>query len=292
MTYEEMVEKAQRMRSRDLFGAVTAEELAEFAAMQIELQLPISDSRTVRVYRLAPQSPPDHCPLIINFHGGGFIKGRQAKDQLFCSKLALQFNCIVWDVDYSLAPQAPYPAAVEESYAVTEYAFAHANELGIDPARILLMGHSAGGNLAAVVCIKACEAGAFKPCGLVMEFCPLDLHTDPATKPRIEGDIPAEVARAYNAFYCSPQAAKTPYVSPLLANDSQLKHFPDTLIVSAGKDSLCFEDEEFAQKLAQAGVWITCRRFENSLHGFTINRTDEWQDAMPLLLGFVNAHIV
>ena len=291
MTYEEMVERALHMRSRDLFGAVSTEEIEPYAHMQSELYIPVGEDKKVHIYQITPQEVLPQCPLLINFHGGGFIKGRQDKDQLFCSKLTTAFSCVVWDVDYSLAPESPYPAAVEESYAVVQYAFAHACQLGIDSTRIILMGHSAGGNLAATACLKLAETKEFKPKGLVIEFCPLDLYTDPAAKPRAEGDMPAEVAKTYNAFYCAPQIAQDPYVSPIFASDKQLAGFPDTLIMTAGKDSLCYEDEEFALKLARAGVTVTCKRFQNSHHGFTINRTDDWQCSMDLLLKFISAHL-
>ena len=292
MTYEEMVERAKRMRSRDIFGAVPQEEIDAVGAIQRELQLPVCDGRTVRVFQLEPKDGREvNCPLILNFHGGGFIKGRQTKDQLFCSQLAVEFGCLVWDVDYSLAPENPYPAAVEESYAVTAYAFSHAAEYGVDAKRIILLGHSAGGNLVATVCLRAGETKAFRPAAAVMEFCPMDLATDPATKPRAEGDMPAEVARTYNAFYCPAELADTPYVSPGFATQEQLAGFPDTLIMSAEKDSLCFEDEEFAMKLARAGVAVTCKRFRNSLHGFTINRNGAWEESQAMLKRFIRGYI-
>ena len=292
MTYEEMVERAQRMRSRDVFGAVPREEIDAVGALQTELDLQVSDKHTVHIYQLEPKSGcRDNTPLIINFHGGGFIKGRQTKDELFCSQMAVEFDCKIWDVDYSLAPEYPYPTAVEESYAVVAYAFAHAAEFGIDTNRIVLLGHSAGGNLVATVCLRAGETKAFRPAAVVMEFFPIDLATDPATKPRAEGDMPAEVARTYNAFYCPPELANTPYVSPGFATQEQLTYFPDTLIMSAAKDSLCFEDEEFAMRLAQAGVAVTCKRFQNSLHGFTINRNGDWEESQKLLKDFVGRYI-
>lgn len=291
MEYAEMVERAQRMRSRDLFGQVPAEELAQFDVKQTEISLDVGLSKPVHIFVLEDKEPGENRPMILNFHGGGFIKGRQSKDQLFCSKLVETFHALVWDVDYSLAPEDPYPAAVNESYAVAEYAFAHAKELGVDPSRILLAGHSAGGNLVATICIKAGETKAFKAAGAIMEFCPLDLYTDPGTKPRAEGDMPAEVARTYNAFYCPAEEAKNPYVSPIFASQEQLSAFPDTLIMSADRDSLCFEDEEFAMALARAGVTTTCCRFPDSLHGFTINRSGAWEASTELFMTFAKAHI-
>jgi acetyl esterase len=194
-------------------------------------------------------------------------------------------------VDYSLAPENPFPTAVHEAYDVVKYAFDHAEELDIDPARVILMGHSAGGNLAATVCMRAGETGAFKPAGLIAEFFPTDLYTDPAEKTRVEGDMPAEVAKTYNAFYCAGELAKDPYASPAFASEEQLKAFPDTLIMTGGRDSLCFEAEEFALRLSRAGVTVTSRRFVNSLHGFTINRTDEWEDGLKLIENFIETHI-
>ncbi len=290
MTFDEMIARAEQMRSRDLYGAVSPEELRQYPAIQAEFQLASEDGGEVHIYKIMPENRPMGCPMIINFHGGGFIKGRQLKDQLFCSKLALAFQCLVWDVDYSLAPERPYPAAVEESYSVVSYAFAHADELGIDVSRILLIGHSAGGNLAATVCMKASETKAFHPAGLVMGYSPLDLYTDPALKPRVEGDMPAETAKAYNAFYHDSETAKNPYVSPIFADECQLEGFPDTLIFSCGLDSLCYEDEEFAMKLSRSGVNVISRRFKNSLHGFTLNRTEEWEDGMALMFDFIKHH--
>lgn len=195
-------------------------------------------------------------------------------------------------MDYSLAPEHPFPKAVHEAYDVVKYAYDHGEELGIDREKIILMGHSAGGNLAVTVCMRAGETRDFRPAGLLAEYFPADLCTDPEKKKRAEGDMPAEVAKAYNAFYCDGENAGNPYASPLFATKEQLRSFPDTLIISAGMDSLCYEDEEFAAKLIQAGVTVTARRFMNSRHGFTVNRTDEWEDALSLTEDFIQRNLI
>ena len=99
------------------------------------------------------------------------------------------------------------------------------------------------------------------------------------------------VAKAYNAFYIDPAIAKDPYASPMFATPKQLASFPDTLVMTAGQDGLCFEDEEFALKLARAGVTVTCRRFVNSLHGFILNRNGDWEAGMALLKTFLAVHL-
>lgn len=285
MTKQEMIERAEKMRSCDLYGQVSEAELEGLSAAETEVKIPVSQGRDILVYQIETKNRPSQGGMLINFHGGGFIKGRQEKDRLFCSKLAEKFQALVWDVDYSLAPEAPFPKAVYEAYDAVKYAFDRSGELGIDRNKIILMGHSAGGNLAATVCMKAGETGDFLPAGLVAEFFPADLYTDPAEKTRVEGDMPAKVAKTYNSFYCSGEQAKDPYASPIFAMEEQLRHFPDTLILSAGLDSLCYEDEEFALKLMRAGV--TGRRFTESRHGFTINRSDEWEEGMRLIEEFV-----
>ena len=221
-----------------MYGKVDREELDSLTAIQELIEIPVSGG-SVPVFQIISEKRSSNSGMIINFHGGGFMKGRQDKDRVFCSRMAEKFNALVWDVDYSLAPENPFPKAVDEAYQVVKYAFEHSKELEVDTNRIFLIGHSAGGNLAVTVCMKAGEA------------------------------------------------AKNPYVSPLFAEEEQLRGFPETLIMSAGLDSLCFEDEEFAMKLSRAGVPVTCKRFTKSHHGFTINRTDEWEESLSLIEKFM-----
>lgn len=291
MTREEMIVKAVQMRTNNLYGKEIEKELDAITSIQKKIKVPISEFEQVPVYQITPETRKLQSPMLINFHGGGFIKERQGKDQIFCSGLAEKFHALVWDVDYSLAPEYPFPQAVKEAYGVVKYAVGHSEELGIDPDRIVLLGHSAGGNLVSTVCMKAGETKEFKVACAIAEFFPVDMYTDPAEKKWVEGDMPATVAKTYNAFYCDRNEAKAPYVSPLFASEEVLKHFPDTLIISCGLDSLCYEDEEFALKLTRSGVTVTSKRFLNSRHGFTINRWDEWKESLALIEKFIKIHI-
>ena len=194
MTRKEMIERAIQIRSRDLYGKVDREELDSLTAIQKLIEIPVSGG-SVPVFQIISEKRSSNSGMIINFHGGGFMKGRQDKDRVFCSRMAEKFNALVWDVDYSLAPENPFPKAVDEAYQVVKYAFEHSKELEVDTNRIFLIGHSAGGNLAVTVCMKAGETREFQPKGLIAEFFPTDLYTDPVLKTRIEGDMPAETAR-------------------------------------------------------------------------------------------------
>lgn len=289
MTRAEMIEKAKIIRSRDRFGTMTQEELDALPGSERLLQIPVGNGKTVPVYEIRPDTPlEENCPMLINFHGGGFLKGRSDRDKRYCCHMAQELGCLVWDVDYSLAPEAPFPTALEESYAVTAYAFAHAKQLGVDISRIALAGHSAGGNLVAAMMIQSYRQNGFRPCALLMEYFPANQTIDPADKlsPELRQDPwwiqRAKTEKEYTLYYCSDEQAKDPLCSPLLAHDEELASFPDSLVISAGKDSLQQETESFAHRLIGLGVTVTARRIPEAVHGFTTNRTDGWEKALDL----------
>lgn len=142
MTFEEKVAMANTMRSRSRVGPVSPEELAVLPGTEKELWIEVADGRKVHLFEERPDALPENAALLLNFHGGGFIKGRTDRDRRYCCTLMEQLNCLVWDVDYCLAPEQAFPAAVEETYGIIAYASEHAPELGIDPQKILLAGHS------------------------------------------------------------------------------------------------------------------------------------------------------
>lgn len=310
MTREEMVEMAREIRSRDAFEPVSLEELDAYGVNQRKLEILVSprqdedldmgragetgNGRKVIVYELRPMEGLENdAALIINFHGGGFIKGRADRDRLYCSRLARELTCLVWDVDYCLAPEDPFPGAVHDCYGVAEYAFRNGKVLGVDPSRIFLAGHSAGGNLAAAVCLMAGKRKEFRPCGALMEYFPADFTRSPLDRltPEQQADermaARARMGELYNLFYTLPDQRTNPLASPLLASEEALACFPPSLIISAGMDDLRHETEEMARRLGQARVPATFRRFKNSPHGFTINRRGEWEEAVHLHLVFM-----
>ena len=262
MTRSEMIVKAKIIRSRDRFGTMAQEELDALPGTKTLLQIPVDGGKRVPVYEIRPDTP----------------------------------GCLVWDVDYSLAPEAPFPTALNESYAVTAYAFAHAEELGIDPQRIALAGHSAGGNLVATMLIRAYREQSFRPLAALMEYFPADQTIDPADKlsPELRQDPwwlqRAATEKEYTLYYCSPEQAEDPLCSPMLASDEELASFPDSLVISAGKDSLQQETESFAHRLMSLGVPVTGCRIPEAVHGFTTNRTEGWEKALALHCKFFQSH--
>ena len=178
MTREEKIAIADMVRSRDRFGPVSPEELAALPGKEQELWVHTKNGKTVHVFEERPDNLPEQAALLLNFHGGGFLKGRTDRDRRYCCWVMEQLNCMVWDVDYSLAPEAPFPFAAEEAYEIVSYVFEHAAELGIDKEKIILAGHSAGGNLVASVLIKNAETKELNPCCALMEYFPTDNTVD------------------------------------------------------------------------------------------------------------------
>ena len=118
MTREEKIAIADMVRSRDRFGPVSPEELAALPGKEQELWVHTKNGKTVHVFEERPDNLPEQAALLLNFHGGGFLKGRTDRDRRYCCWVMEQLNCMVWDVDYSLAPEAPFPFAAEEAYEI------------------------------------------------------------------------------------------------------------------------------------------------------------------------------
>lgn len=235
---------------------------------------------------------PETLPLFVDMHGGGFTLGNAEMDDPFMFMVAEASGVKILSVDYSLAPQHPFPTALHECYGVVKYASEHPEELGIDPGNIAVGGHSAGGNLGAGICLLDAERNELSVKALILDYPPLDLHTDPHLKPRPKKAIPPWLARVFDAAYTeSRKAAKNPLISPCFATAQQLSFFPPTLIISAGQDSLAAEEAAFKDMLESAGVPVTYRLFEGVPHGFTLKEGPEADEAWQMMVDFLKRHL-
>lgn len=286
-TREEMIRMAKETRKQVTNAVVKPEELAAWPVTMEKLLIPtrVGDSQC---YLASPEQQEDGpLPLIINLHGGGFIRQRTDNDQLFCRRMSCELGCRTLDVDYRVAPEHPFPAGLHECYDVTVWAWEHAETLGIDREQIILMGHSAGGNFVLGISILLREnQSPVRLLGVISEYPPTDLATDPGAKKCVDQVIPAERARLYNLYYCDEEQQKNPYVSLVRMPQERLKELPRTLFITAAQDSLCFEAEEFALKMAAAGNEVTLKRFPGVGHAFTIYRRPGWEEAVELIVRY------
>lgn len=235
---------------------------------------------------------PDRLPLYVNIHGGGFTASKPENDDKFMQMLADRVNIKVINIDYSLSPEAQFPKAMNECYAVIEYAKAHADELGIDPEHIAIGGHSAGGNISAAVCLKDGAANKLGLRGLIVDYAPMDIYTDAYLKNRPKGSIPPEASRIADPSYChKKEDRKNPLVSPAFATVEQAKHLPPTLVITASLDSLCQEGEVFKDTAKKAGVPVTFKRFEGAKHGFTHYGGAQADEAWAMMADFLKENL-
>jgi acetyl esterase len=223
----------------------------------------------LRIYTPADITLP--APALVYFHGGCFVAGTLDMEDSPCRGLANAGICVVVAADYRLSPENKFPAAVDDAYAATSWVADNARDLGIDSGRIAVGGHSAGGNLAAVVAQLANGWGgpavAFQLLVLPITDCST---VTPSRRENAKGYLLTKdmLDWSMRQYLRSDVDRKAPQCSPLLSED--LKGLPPALIITAEYDPLRDEGERYAEKLRQAGVAATVRRFEGAIHAFFI----------------------
>jgi len=218
-----------------------------------------------RHYRATAATP---APLLIYYHGGGWVIGDLDSHDDICRKLARDAKCNVIAVDYRLAPEHPAPAAVDDCIAATKWIFANATSLGIDPTRVAIGGDSAGGNLSALVAMHAGE----KPVFQLLVYPATDMRMGQQShKDNAQGYLlTADSMKWFIGHYLQGDDKKKldPMMSPLLSSDAALKKSPPTLVITAEFDPLRDEGEEYAAKLASLDVPTSTVRFNGQIHAF------------------------
>lgn len=212
---------------------------------------------------------PGKRAVIVHFHGGGWVSGSPREADFICSTVAKGTGAIVVSVDYRLAPRNPYPAGLDDCYAALVWVDGHAAELGGDPARLGLLGESAGGNLAAAVSLLARDRGGptIRHQGLLYPATDASMtapsHRTNANAPWLTA---AGVRNAYH-HYLPPEANPLePGISPLHA--AHHASLPPTTIVVAGHDPLHDEGVMYAERLRKAGVPVDLFDYPRMVHGF------------------------
>jgi len=223
----------------------------------------------LRLYRGkgVPKDRPQ--PALIYFHGGGWVIGDLESHDQLCRALANAMPSIVVAVDYRLAPEHKFPAAVEDAIAATRWIADNGARLGIDAARLAVAGDSAGGNLAAVVSLDARDRGGPRLVHQVLIYPGTDMRMGWPSLERHAQQLPLTRAgmQWFVAHYLRNEADKADWrASPLMA--SSLKDLPPALVITAGFDPLCDEGEAYAAALRKAGVRVAHERFEGQIHGF------------------------
>jgi acetyl esterase/lipase len=222
--------------------------------------------------RLYRASAGGTLPALVFFHGGGWVVGDIESHDTVCRHLANRAGCVVVSVDYRLAPEHKFPAAVEDCFAATEWVADNASSLGVDAGRLAVGGDSAGGNLAAVVSLMARDRDAPRISYQLLIYPALDAAMrHPSIARFAEGYLltGATMRWFYEQYLHTPEDAADWRVSPLAAPN--LGGVAPAFVLTAGYDPLCDEGDAYAARLAAAGVAVTHRRFADQIHGFAMN---------------------
>lgn len=237
-----------------------------------DMEIPAAHgSIPARVYRPHATESGATPPVVVFFHGGGFVFCDLETHDGFCRVVSRGTGAIVVSVDYRLAPEHRAPAAAEDAMTATLWAIEHADQLGGDPSRVVTMGDSAGGNLAAVACLMLRDTGQPQPAGQVLLYPVIDPACD------------SESARAYATGYFNTRAATqwywqqylpdggvvpspTSHVAPLSAET--LAGLPPAVVVTSGLDPLSSEGHAYAAALRSDGVPVVHRDYGGLFHGF------------------------
>ncbi|MEJ2867107.1 alpha/beta hydrolase [Actinomycetospora sp. OC33-EN08] len=263
-------ERSGRIQAGPAGRAVVGRHDRRVVTEDASLELPDA-TLPVRVYR-PPHLAAVPAPVVVNFHGGGFVQGDLDQSDWYCGQVALLAGVVVVSVDYRLAPEHPFPGPADDCYGAVAALVADPGRWGIDPARVAVTGDSAGGNLATVVCLMARDArrrGEDAPTiGAQCLVYPGVEMVDVLPSERAIPTAPilhASDIRGFHRLYLGGADGTDPYASPLRAD---LTGLPPALVQTAEHDPLRDHGIRYADALRAAGVTVRHTDYQGACHGY------------------------
>jgi acetyl esterase len=250
-------------RAAAVAGTGEAEPVAE--VRDVSIPGPSGDIRA-RIYR---PDGDDRLPILVYYFGGGWSLGTLDTGDGVCRMLTNAARCVTVSVEYRLAPEHKFPAAVEDCYAGLAWAAAAAQELGADATRLAVAGDSAGGNLAAAVCLLARERGGPALAHQLLIYPNTDYQSDTPSMREVNDEHffnPASVRWYWGMYLAAPEDGANPLASPLRATDHS--GLPPATVITAQYDPLRDEAEAYGARLRESGVPAEIIRYDGMMHGF------------------------
>jgi len=244
---------------------------SDISAYAVSVEQHKIDDFTVHIVK--PFDPSQPLPVVLYFHGGGWVMGDFDTHGRIVREIALQARAAVVFVEYARSPEAHYPVALEQCYRTLTWVVAEGAGLGLDPARIAVAGDSAGGNLAAAVSMLTARRNgpALALQALIYPIVDCDFTTASYRDFASGLNLTAAGMRWFWNHYAPDEATRLdPLASPLRATLGELQGMPPALVITAECDVLRDEGEAFARQLAVAGVPVTAVRFSGALHAFMV----------------------
>jgi acetyl esterase len=259
--------------ARAVLAGAQAQPVAKPPASLEDTSFPVGPTGATRIRIVRPEGAGGVLPVVMHFHGGGWILGDKDTHDRMTRELAVGANAAVVFVDYDRSPEARYPVAIEQAYAATRYVAEHAKELNLDARRLAVVGDSVGGNMAATVTLMAKERGGPRIDFQVLFYPVTDASFETGSYTTF-ADGPWLTRKAmqwfWDAYLPDAAARRAITATPLNATLEQLSGLPDALVIVDENDVLRDEGEAYARKLAQAGVRVTSLRYNGTIHDFVL----------------------
>ena len=261
--FNEMEVLEAREAALQLFKVENPENVANVQDRKIKT---LNGDVPIRIY--TPDGDGPH-PILVFFHGGGWVIGDLDTHDATCRVLTNAVKCITISVDYRLAPEHKFPAAPEDCYEATKWAMLNAASFGGDPNHIAVGGDSAGGNLAAAVALMSGDRGAPSLCYQLLLY-PVTNHSFDTVSCKENGEgyllTKDSMVWFWNHYLENDEAGESPYASPLQAK--YVNSPPPGIVITAEFDPLRDEGEAYAKRLQDAGAAIKATRYDGTIHGF------------------------
>jgi acetyl esterase len=238
-----------------------------------DISLPVGPTGSVGIRVVRPVAANGALPVLIYVPGGGWIMGDKETYDRLIRELAVGVQGALFFVEYDRAPEAKYPIAVEQAYAVTKFVAEHGTDLHVDPTRLAILGDGAGGNIAAAVTLMASERRGPKFALQVLLYPMVDVNFGTGSYMTFaNGPWLTKQAMEWfwNAYLPDTTARNQITATPLNASVDQLTGLPEALVIVAENDVLRDEGESYARKLSLAGVRVVSTRYNGTIHDFVM----------------------
>jgi acetyl esterase len=259
--------------ARAVLDGAQAGEVAKLPVDSEDRTVPLPGGGQVAISILRPKGAGKVLPVILYFHGGGWVLGNRATHDRLIRELADGAGAALAFVHYTPAPEARYPTQIEQAYAATKWVAENAASLGLDGSRLAVAGDSVGGNMAAAVTLLAKQRGGPRIIHQVLFYPVTDAAFDTGSYQQFAtGHFLTREAMKWFWNHYAPDRARwaEPTASPLRATTDQLAGLPPALVITGEFDVLRDEGEAYAHKLSAAGVRVTATRYLGTIHDFVM----------------------
>ena len=257
--------------ARAVLTGAQASVNVDVSGIQVERRTIAVDGQALEIRVVRPQGAKGELPVFMFFHGGGWVLGDYPTHERLIHDLVLGSGAAAVYVDYTPSPEAKFPTAINQAYAATRWVAENGRQIGVDGKRLAVVGNSVGGNMAAVVALKAKEAGTPKLRFQALLWPVTDANFNNGSYNQFaEGHFLTRnmMQWFWDSYTSDPRQRDDIHASPLRASLEQLKGLPPALVQTAEMDVLRDEGEAYARKLGAAGVAVTAVRYNGMIHDF------------------------